>query len=299
LAPPPAKVIMGEARLGAKLKRKVSAFSRYAPVHYTRTAAAVAYQRMTGNYPPDYRADRLPLRADLGSYEHLFEDSVANLRIIVGPCRGEFRWFLGKIYNRYFSSVDVELYYSVIRSSRPQRIVEIGSGMSTRFALDALRKNGRGGIVSIDPEPRRRLPHDVRHLRMQVQEVDLGLFQELGPGDILFIDSSHTTEEAHYHVERILPTLAGGVLVHHHDFLFPYEKYYEDDPQTYGEQEVLLEFYSANTDQYHVMVSASFVTYSSPQTLRQFVPSYRWFPMRVPGSLWTRKEETRAEGSHD
>src|SRR5687768_11131401 len=43
--------------------------------------------------------------------------------------------------NGSFGSGDSELYYSIIRSRKPARILEVGSGFSTRMALKAIKKN--------------------------------------------------------------------------------------------------------------------------------------------------------------
>lgn len=262
-----------------------------------RRAVTIALQRAFDAYPPDYRVDRLPLRDDVERYRSLFDDSVANFEAILSPFRGEWSWSLGMTYNPYFSSVDAELYYSVVRTYRPRLIVEVGSGVSTAFASDALRRNGGGRVLSIDPEPRRRLPAGVRHIRSKVEDVDPSVFAELRADDVLFIDSSHTTQEARFHVESLLPALAEGVVVHHHDVNFPYAKYYEDDPQEFGEPDVLLEFYDANRDGFEILTCASYVRYVEPEAVRRLVPSYRWFPSRVPGSLWTRKRSAEPGGT--
>jgi len=53
--------------------------------------------------------------------------------------------------NDQFSHSDASLYYSMIRRFRPERIVEVGAGHSTRLAHKAVRDNGSGRILCIDP----------------------------------------------------------------------------------------------------------------------------------------------------
>ena len=63
-----------------------------------------------------------------------------------------------------------------------------------------------------------------------VQDVDLAVFEALGPGDILFIDSSHVAKvgsDVNHLVFEILPRLSPGVYVHFHDMFYPFE-YPED-----------------------------------------------------------------------
>ena len=66
--------------------------------------------------------------------------------------------------NGYFESCDAEVAYSMVREWKPRRIIEIGSGFSTRAMAQALRVNLElngiaGELLTIDPYPER-LPAD-------------------------------------------------------------------------------------------------------------------------------------------
>lgn len=259
-------------------------------LYYVRMAARIYRQWLYKTYPPKYQVDKAPLIRNFSDYEPLFEASERNFEAVISPYVSEFRWFLGRIYNDAFVSVDPELYYSMIRQHKPNLIIEIGSGHSTHFAMDALGMNQSGRIISIDPEPSKSLPKGIEHIKAKVQDVGTDIFAMLGENDILFIDSSHTTEEAVYHCEQILPILGKGVMVHHHDFTYPYEIYYEDDPVVFGEPDVLLKFYNANKDLFEISISASYTRFRNPRLINRLIKSYRWNPLRVPGSLWTRKK---------
>src|SRR6267142_15536 len=77
--------------------------------------------------------------------------------------------------------------------TRPARIVEVGSGHSTRFMARAVRDGSLGTqITAIDPAPRASIGGlDLQSVRQPVQACALELFESLAPGDILFVDSSH------------------------------------------------------------------------------------------------------------
>jgi hypothetical protein len=63
-------------------------------------------------------------------------------------------------------------------------------------------------------------------IREKVQPLDPALFERLGPGDMLFIDSSHVARvgsDVNYLAFEVLPRLAAGVLVHVHDVFYPFE----------------------------------------------------------------------------
>ena len=139
--------------------------------------------------PPPVR-----LRDDIGTYSHLFARASQNFSEVLTPYQSEIRWPRGRIFNNLFESVDAELYYSMIRFFRSARIIEVGSGNSTWFAVDALRENGKGTIISIDPKPRIALPRRVQVLKQPVEEVDLSIFHKLAANDILFVDASHTDQ---------------------------------------------------------------------------------------------------------
>lgn len=126
----------------------------------------------------------------------------------------------------WFPRLDAAATYAIVRMTRPARIVEVGSGHSTRFMARAVA-DGRLAthITAIDPAPRASIAGlDVHHLRQPVQGCDPRLFATLAPGDILFIDSSHQLKagsDVEFLFERVLPGLARGVCIHFHDIFLP------------------------------------------------------------------------------
>jgi predicted O-methyltransferase YrrM len=126
----------------------------------------------------------------------------------------------------WFPRLDAAAAYAIVRKTKPRRIVEVGSGHSTRFLARAVA-DGRFQIeiTCIDPQPRATicgLP--LKFLRSPVQSIPLQVFENLGPGDILFIDSSHQVKpgnDLEFLLERVLPRLASGVRLHFHDIFLP------------------------------------------------------------------------------
>jgi hypothetical protein len=124
----------------------------------------------------------------------------------------------------WFPRLDAAAAYAVVRSARPRRIVEVGSGHSTRFLARAVADGGLGTrITAIDPQPRASLGGlDIDLIAMPVQRV--AAFPELGAGDILFIDSSHQLKpgsDVEFLLEKVLPGLQPGTRVHFHDIFLP------------------------------------------------------------------------------
>jgi predicted O-methyltransferase YrrM len=125
----------------------------------------------------------------------------------------------------WFARLDAAAAYAVVRKTKPRRIVEVGSGHSTRFLARAVDDGELGTqITCIDPEPRATIAGlRVDFLRTPVQDVAMAVF-DLAPGDILFIDSSHQVKpgsDLEFLLNRVLPLLPGGVRIHFHDIFLP------------------------------------------------------------------------------
>src|SRR5438477_9957263 len=92
----------------------------------------------------------------------------------------------------WFPRLDAAAAYAMVRTLEPKRIVEVGSGHSTRFLARAVadaRLDTR--ITAIDPAPRASLEGlKVRWLRHRVQDTTLDGVERLEARDILVIDSS-------------------------------------------------------------------------------------------------------------
>ena len=141
----------------------------------------------------------------------------------------------------WFPRLDGAAAYALVRRYRPGRIVEVGSGHSTRMLVRAAADAGAGTrITCIDPAPRAALRGLEIAWRERVLGVaDLALFEALEPGDMAFFDSSHILwpgTDVDMMLNRILPLLAPGVLVHIHDILLPDPYPPEWDWRGYTEQ---------------------------------------------------------------
>ena len=128
----------------------------------------------------------------------------------------------------WFPRLDAAAAYAMVRSEPPQRIVEVGSGHSTRFLARAVADGALATrITAIDPEPRARIVGlEVEYLSSRVQETALQVFESLAAGDILFVDSSHQMKagsDVEFLMGRVVPKLRAGVRLHFHDIFLPDE----------------------------------------------------------------------------
>lgn len=151
------------------------------------------------------------------------EDLAADLSAIGADSPPAPRW-----NQDWFPRLDAAAAYAIVRMTRPARIVEVGSGHSTRFMARAVH-DGRLGtqITAVDPAPRASIAGlHLQSVRQPVQACAVKLFESLAPGDILFVDSSHQLKpgsDVEFIFERVMPVLARGVRVHFHDIFLPDE----------------------------------------------------------------------------
>jgi predicted O-methyltransferase YrrM len=126
----------------------------------------------------------------------------------------------------WFPRLDAATAYAVVRSRRPRRIVEIGSGHSSRIMARAIADGAlRTDLTSIDPQPRAPLSGlPLRHVAKPLQAAPVEVLAALEPGDVLFIDSSHRLtpgSDVELLMTRVLPAAPAGLLVHFHDIFLP------------------------------------------------------------------------------
>lgn len=126
----------------------------------------------------------------------------------------------------WFPRLDAAAAYALVRDRAPRRIVEIGCGHSTRFFARAIADAGLPTqLTAIDPVPRASIESlPVRLIRQPVQRAGDAVFAALGPGDVLAIDSSHVLmpgTDVDVLLNRVLPALPAGVVIHVHDVFLP------------------------------------------------------------------------------
>ena len=181
----------------------------------------------------------------------------------------------------------------MVRRFRPRRIVEVGSGHSTRFLARAASDGTTGTrITAIDPAPRATLAGlDIELLRMRVQDSGDAPFAHLVEGDFLVIDSSHKMapgSDVELLIHRVLPALPAGVHVHFHDIFLP-----DDYPQAwawrrYTEQDAVAALVSG-ADYVVEFASAWLVSRRADLLRTGLVSRLPLVAGAIESSLWLRK----------
>ena len=214
----------------------------------------------------------------------------------------KFRYIKEGAFYRFSDSVFL---YCMMRSFKPKKIIEIGSGHSSAIMLDTNERFFENKIhcTFIEPFPEERLMHILKEsdkkkhniINNKVQLVKFEIFQTLDRNDILFIDSTHVSKigsDVNYLLFEVLPSLKPGVLVHFHDIFYPFELpiHWVLEKRWFWNENYLLRAFLMHNKKYEII---AFNTYLQKIKLD-------WFSKEMPecllgsedtGSIWIQKME--------
>jgi predicted O-methyltransferase YrrM len=177
------------------------------------------------------------------------------------PGADESKFF---IQNSQFSWLDCRTLFVLLRQLKPKRLIEIGSGFSSLLSADVNQRFFTGAMefTCVEPFPRPFLVAGVPGItRLEVrkaQQLEPEWFDQLQPGDILFIDSSHvckTGSDVNHLYLKVLPRLRPGVIVHIHDIFLPGEylkSWVLDENRSWNEQ-YLVQVMLQHSQRYRVL----------------------------------------------
>ena len=146
--------------------------------------------------------------------------------------------------NYFFGAVDALVLGAMMNKHKPTQIIEIGSGISTRYMkLFKNHFNLNTKIVCIDPEPRSEISGATDILIKKPFESAIARNDlKLNPGDFLFMDGSHYVFQNNDTLSfffKVLPSLPAGVIIHIHDIYLPYDYPENVTDQLWSEQYIL------------------------------------------------------------
>jgi len=205
-------------------------------------------------------------------------------------------------HNPFIAPADSEFLYSLVRDNKPNRIVEIGSGFSTYLSAIAIHANlqedgSNTDLIAIEPYPNETLRKGFKGLTelktTKLQDVPLDLFENLGEGDILFIDSTHVLNigsDVSYEFLELIPRLKSGVYVHIHDIYLPYEypkSMIYEDMKFYTEQ-YILHALLVNNPRLEVIYSGYYLHLNHSNELKKAFPRYNPTSKAEPVSFWLK-----------
>jgi hypothetical protein len=198
--------------------------------------------------------------------------------------------------NGGFGPGDADYLYQLIRTFKPRRILEIGSGHSTKIAAAALKRNaqetpGEYSLTCIEPYevPWLERLQGVKVIRKLVEDCEIDWTKALGPGDLLFIDSSHIIRpqgDVLTEYLQILPSLPSGVFIQVHDIRTPRDYFHEwiVDEMRFWNEQYLFEAVVSNTARYKVIGALNYLWHGNYNELKQACPYLS--PDDQPGSFY-------------
>jgi hypothetical protein len=212
--------------------------------------------------------------------------------------RTESREFYFK--NGSLEAGDAEYWYQLIRTIRPKRIFEIGSGNSTLMAIKAIDRNHKDD-PNYECEHICIEPYEVPWLeeagvsgvvRRKVEDVELSFFFKLQENDILFIDSSHIIRpqgDVVFEYLELLPSLNKGVIVHVHDVFSPkdYPKQWLVNEVRFWNEQYLLEAFLSHNNSWRIIGALNYLHHNHYQKLKLVAPFLT--PECEPGSFYIQK----------
>ena len=204
-------------------------------------------------------------------------------------------------HNEWYSLGDAEYLYNMIRHLKPKRIIEVGSGVSTLLAREAIEKNKIENSdytcqhICIEPYGRPWLTSiDVELIREKVENIELNFFQQLEAGDILFIDSSHIIRpqgDVLFEYLEVLPTLRSGVYIHVHDVFTPrdYDEGWILKHHLLWNEQYLLEAFLSFNDQFRVIGALNFLSNHHRESFGAKCPIFASEEGLTPRAFWMQR----------
>jgi hypothetical protein len=217
------------------------------------------------------------------------------------PTRDVMQFYL---HNGSFSYGCATPLHCIIRYYKPKRIVEIGSGNSSKVIAAAIElnilDNHQTNYTIIDPYSnldQKNFPKSTNIKRKPVELMDLTFFESLEENDILFIDSSHISKigsDVNFEILEILPLLKKGVFIHFHDIPIPFEypKIYATNPsfRMFWTESYLLQAFLICNNDFQIILPMSYLQRYYLEDLKEAFPhslktDFGWFS----GSFWIKR----------
>ncbi len=274
------------------------------PAHYYSPVPSLrelARRPETLRRPSELRGIELSLESQLRTIEML--EQFAQEVTTIEP----YEVFEQRSSGEGYGVADAEILYAWLRATRPSRMIEVGSGVSTHYAAAALARSAADGspatLTCIEPFRWHGLQAlngpglEVEVVQSMVQDVDLTVFESLERDDVLFIDSTHVVKsgsDTSFLFLEVLPRLKPGVIVHVHDIPLPFEFVDPDvimrEHMFWNEVAILRAFLMFNSE-FTIRLASFWMAHYHPEYLRRAVPSLLREGVIAPSSIWIQRSE--------
>ena len=193
----------------------------------------------------------------------------------------------------WFSGIDGAFTYALTRILKPAKIIEVGTGFSTRFLAQAVKDGGFPNLLySVNPkELHGESKLCSKFFNCTLDKVPLSLLTDLKAGDILFIDASHLFmkgTDLEIIFLQVLPQLQKGVYIHFHDIFLPDDYPHNEDWDwwSFNEQTILAVLLTCGG--YTPVMPCAYLRKYYPQMLKEInAPCH---PKAQESSFWLVKK---------
>lgn len=209
-----------------------------------------------------------------------------------------------------FGPVEANVLHAFVRTIRPQRIVQIGCGVSTAVILEAAEAAGVAlDLTCVEPYPTGLLQElagagRITLVQHKVQDRLADVQERVRLADLFFVDSSHTlgpAGEVTRIISEILPHLPSGGWAHFHDIVFPYDygRRVLSTELFFSHETALLHAFLTLNARFRIAMSLSMLHHAAPETIRSAIPDYQpalnddgleKMPGHFPSSIYLRAE---------
>ncbi|WP_316832721.1 class I SAM-dependent methyltransferase [Pedobacter aquatilis] len=176
--------------------------------------------------------------------------------------------------NYFFGIFDAAILGAMMQQYIPLKIIEIGSGISTRYMHFFKNKYSlKTKITCIDPFPRVEIEQVVdtfykKPLESAIEENEI----QLAAGDFLFMDGSHYAFQGNDTLTfffKLIPSIPSGVIIHIHDIYLPYDYDTNVSQQLWAEQYILAAMLVNGLKDYEILYPAYYESCTNQQIINK------------------------------
>ncbi len=188
-----------------------------------------------------------------------------------------------------FDAVSLAL---MLLETKPEIVLEIGSGNSTKFLRSAIEFfKMETKIISIDPYPRAEVEELCdRNIRKSLETATDEVLEIFPKRPLVFFDGSHRVlpnSDVMVFFLELLPALPSGCVYGIHDINLPYDYFTAMAQRLYTEQYMLAAYLLGGGDGDTVELPTCYLTATGD--FNRALPDNIDFPMRNGESFWLRR----------
>ena len=170
--------------------------------------------------------------------------------------------------NPWFPPFDGAALYGLIAVNKPSHYIEVGSGISTRFARQAITDLGLSTkIISIDPHPHNPVDGLCDEIIIErAENMPAEFWNNLKANDIVFIDNSHRCfpgSDVTVFFTEVMPALPPGVIYGIHDIFLPFDYPSAWNERFYSEQYLLMTYLLGGFGKDEILLPVYWLTHQS------------------------------------